>query len=222
MFNFINKEKLKKIVKNVLTTIAMSCVMFLFMIVGIEIYIYCNANDWEPDTLEVAQTDYWATKDALMNEVNIFIKKKAPTSTLSPIRLINACDEFEVDIRLLLAQGTIESYFGTKGLAKKTNSVWNMGAFDNTVFDDILYIYKYEHPDKSIRPYLKKIRNSYLGKKKTELDLLNNFVNLSGQRYATSENYEKELKIVWDEINTTTKIDSLLNRYEQLKILAKR
>lgn len=54
--------------------------------------------------------------------------------------------------------------------------------------------------------------------RKTERDLLNKFVNLSGKRYASNELYEQELKLAWSEIDKTTKLDSLLNRYRYLKV----
>jgi beta-N-acetylglucosaminidase len=131
--------------------------------------------------------------------------------------MLNACDKYNIDIRLLLSQGLIESHYGTRGLAYHTNSVFNMGTFDGTPLDKILNIHKYIHPNQSIEPYLINLRNSYLGNTKTEQDLLNNFVNLCGKRYASYDKYEKELKIIWDDINSITKLDSLITIYQILK-----
>ena len=40
------------------------------------------------------------------------------------------CDLYDVDIRLVLAQGHLESHFATRGTAAKTNSMFNIGAYD--------------------------------------------------------------------------------------------
>lgn len=163
------------------------------------------------------ENEYWEVKCKVVEEVNNFIYSCAPTSNLSAIMLVNLCDEFNIDVRLPLAQGLAESHYGTKGLATKTNSVWNMGAFDGKTYHQILGIYKYSHPNESIRPYLKKLKEDYLGYEKTESDLLENFVNLSGNRYASYEHYEAELKQHMTRINSETELDSLLLRYSQLK-----
>lgn len=119
---------------------------------------------------------------------------------------------------MALAQGKVESHFGTKGLAVRTNSVWNMGAYDGHSIDKILGIYKYAHPNLSIEPYLKLIKYNYLVNNKVELDLLNNFVDKSGNRYASYDKYESELKIVWNELDSTTKLDSLLSIYKKYRL----
>lgn len=162
-------------------------------------------------------SNYWGTKCKVVDEIDRFIKSNAPTSNLSSIVLLNECDDQGIDVRLPLAQGLNESHYGTKGLATKTNSVFNLGAFDGHGYDKILGIYKYSHPNESVRPYLKKLKKSYLGNVKTEWDLVKNFVNLSGNRYASYEKYEQELQITLDRISKETKLDSLLLAYDHLK-----
>lgn len=146
------------------------------------------------------------------------MKTVAENHNISALELLNGCDKYSIDVRLALAQGKVESHFGTQGLASKTNSVWNYKAFDGYKLNEIPKDGKYTHPNLSIEPYLKLIRESYLGDQKTERDLLNKFVNLSGKRYASNELYEQELKLAWSEIDKTTKLDSLLNRYRYLKV----
>lgn len=164
------------------------------------------------------ELEYWNVKSQLVDEIEEYIESKAPYNNLSALLLLNCCEEFDIDVRLPLAQGQLESHYGTKGLAQKTNSVWNMGAFDGKNIDKILGIYKYAHPNQSIRPYLKNLKENYLSNKKTEEDLLKNFVNLDGKRYASYDKYEQELQLTWNNINTVTKLDSLLQVYRHLKI----
>jgi hypothetical protein len=126
------------------------------------------------------------SKSLLVDEVDAYIKKIAPTSNLNARILVELCDEYDIDIKFALAQGQIESHYATKGLAKKTNSVFNVLAYDGKSFGEICKKGKYSHPDHSIEPYLKLICNDYLVDGKTEYDLLDNYVNKDGNRYASA------------------------------------
>lgn len=174
-----------------------------------------SSNPFDDDKL--TELNYWICKSEVINEVDNFMQKKVPNNAISAIILLNECDEYGIDIRLPLCQGFLESHYSTKGVSAKTNSMCNVGAFDGYLYDRILNIHKYRHPNQSIEPYVKLIKKNYLGTSKTELDLLDNFINLSGARYASYDKYESELKIIWEEINTTTKLDSLLVVYNSLK-----
>ena len=44
---------------------------------------------------------------------------------------------------------------------------------------------------------------------KTEYDLMNNYVNYLGMRYASNKNYERMLKSVYNKINKTTNVYDL-------------
>lgn len=164
------------------------------------------------------ELESWKCKYDIVQEVEEYMTSIALNHNLSALELLNGCDKYNIDIRLALSQGKIESHFGTKGLAFKTNSVWNVGAYDNHTYDQIDPSFKKNHPNQSIDQYLKLIRESYLGDLRTEYDLLNDFTTIAGgKRYASNELYEKELRITWNEINQTTKLDSLLGRYSFLK-----
>ena len=130
------------------------------------------------------QLEYWKCKYDIVQEMDSYMKTVAENHNISALELLNGCDKYSIDVRLALAQGKVESHFGTQGLASKTNSVWNYKAFDGYKLNEIPKDGKYTHPNLSIEPYLKLIRESYLGDQKTERDLLNKFVNLSGKRYA--------------------------------------
>lgn len=165
------------------------------------------------------ESQYNVIRDSLCNEVDFYIKTIAPTSVIDPFLLVDLCDEYNVDIKFVLAQGCVESHFGTKGTASKTNSVFNVGAFDgHSAETQKKNGFGYNHPNESIEPYLILLTNSYLGENKTEIDLLENFVNHSGQRYASSENYEMMLKHRIKEIEEETEISELIDKYHMCKL----
>ena len=60
---------------------------------------------------------YQSAKSQVIDEIDKYIKQVAPNSVLNAITLFNLCEEYGVDIKFALAQGHIESHFGTKGMA---------------------------------------------------------------------------------------------------------
>lgn len=155
---------------------------------------------------------YWETKAKIIKEITLFMNNKVPIHNISPILIVKYSDKYDVDIRMFLTQGLLESHYGTKGLARKTHSVCNVGAWD-----DGTITHRYDHPNESIEPYFKLIKEQYLVDK-TEEGLLKNFVNIEGNRYASYPYYERELTEYWNNINNITKLDSLIEVYRYYKI----
>ena len=151
-------------------------------------------------------------KHTLTKEVEAYINKVSPKSNISPKEIVNKCIEHDIDIAFVLAQGQLESNFGVSGIASRTNSVWNVNSYDNRTAE---YIKKnklnYEHPDHSIEPYIRLIKTKYLGNNRTVHDLMTNFTSQSGHRYASSMEYEKLLKSIYNKISKTTNIVHLQN-----------
>ena len=159
---------------------------------------------------------YDSIKLALLNEVDRYILEVAPTSSLSGLVIINNCIKYDIDICFVLSQAEQESHFGTQGLARKTNSVFNVYAFDGHDYNMINKKGKYDHPNDCVEPYIKLLKRDYLVNGKTEYDMLDKYVNKHGKRYASSETYEAALQKNFSKIKTTTRIDSLsqeLHRY---------
>lgn len=179
--------------------------------------IYSIANN----DLKESELHYWATKSELTDSVQAYINKVAPTSDLRASALLDVCEKYSFDVKFALAQGEIESHFGTKGLASKTNSVWNVGAFDKMTFSDILKKHKYSHPNESIEPYVKLIYENYMTSE-TEEGLMNKFVDHNGKRYASAKDYEERLRYRYKVITKTTKIDSLQQQLQYWSIRANR
>lgn len=152
-------------------------------------------------------------KDSLIYEVDIYISNKFPKSKLSADNLVEACLKHDFDIIFALSQAQLESGFGTMGVAKKTYSVWNVFSYDGMSAEKIIQKGRhYNHPDESIEPYIILVKTKYLGPDKTHEDLLNNYVSLSGHRYATNTSYEKLLRSIYKKIDEQTNIRNLYNR----------
>jgi beta-N-acetylglucosaminidase len=166
---------------------------------------------------------YYSSKDAVIESIDKYIDSIAPGSCLNGMVIFEMCEKYSVDIIFVLAQGQLESGFGTAGIAAKTNSVWNVMAFDGrTASDMIAKGHGFDHPDFSVEPYLQLITTKYLVKDKTEIDLMNNFVSSTGHRYASSKTYEAQLSALYNRIKKTTNIDDNYNTYRKYKTLCGR
>lgn len=152
-------------------------------------------------------TEYANNKNKLVNEVNKYIKKIAPNSKLNGNIIVNIALKHDIDILLMLSQGQLESHFGTKGLGKKNNNVYN-------ITNGSSYI-KYLDVNESVEPYAITLKNRYLKNKSTK-DLLKDFSCSKGFRYASSETYENDVKSIIIRIDKSTDIKKYYNNLKQL------
>jgi len=151
-------------------------------------------------------------KSKLVIEVDSLIRRMAPESKLSPDYLVDKCLEYNTDIIFVLAQGLLESHFGTKGKAAVTNSVWNVGTYDNG-----RVLYSYEDPNESLEPYLKLVNEKYLITVESNGDTINKnlyhliqdkgYTNYNGKRFASAIGYENALRKLIIKINMETSIN---------------
>lgn len=159
-------------------------------------------------------------KDNIVTEIDNYIDSVASDSGLNGIRLFELCDKYGVDVRFAMAQAEAESHFGTKGVAAKTNMVWNVKAYDNRTADDMIKKGDAKtHPDMSIEPYLILLTNEYLVNGKTEHDMFDKFVDSNGKRYASNPNYETMVLNIYNRINESTKLKDLLKEYRRYKMI---
>ena len=158
---------------------------------------------------------YQGVKSDLVDATQNYIDSIAPNSNLRALILVEKCEEYKIPITFVLAQGELESKFGTTGLAYRTNSIWNVGAYDNYDIKNIKI--KYENPNDSVEPYLNLLNSNYLNGKTIE-DLFDSFTDINGNRYATDKYYESKLKTIHNYILTNHSIDSLQARLNYYKI----
>lgn len=157
------------------------------------------------DCVREAEIKYWGYKLDLVDEVQAYIDLTAPTSNLRAYALVEECEKYKVDICFALTQGEIESHFGTKGLGSKINNVFNVGVFDGKSLSEIDKKYRPDHPNESISLYLQLLTTNYLVEK-TEEDLMKNYVDKNGNRYASNPDYESMFSAKYKYIVDNTKI----------------
>ena len=98
----------------------------------------------------------------------------------------------------MMAQTAIETGFGTAGAGRPSSRHSLFGVCK-----------RYSNYDKAVEDYCKLLRKSYLGKRKTEYDLMKNYVTLGGDRYAASRGYEQKLSKEYKRIRNKTQIYEL-------------
>ena len=143
-------------------------------------------------------------KNDLINEVRTYISNNSKhQDTLLVIEIsehiVNRALDNHIDICFILAQGHLETSFGSYGIGKSKKSIF--GVYKN-----------YDSYTECIDYYIHLLRRSYLVNK-TEKQLMNNYVNHSGYRYAEDENYEHKLKNYYSKINKSTSILELQYKY---------
>ena len=166
-----------------------------------------------------AELSYNENKSRLVHIVDDYIKTIAPNSSLTGYCIVTNCEKYDLDIKFVLAQGQVESQFGTKGLATKTNSVFNVGAYDGKTYEEINGKYKYKHPDFSVEPYMQLLYKDYITGTTTELDLMRKYINKSGKRYASNTNYENDLLNIYKQIEDNTNISELQGDMRRYRII---
>lgn len=126
----------------------------------------------------------------------------------NPDNLVLNAYLYDFDLPFMLAQLQIESHFGTTDRARKSNSIFSVGAYDSG--KDVV---KFRNQDESIPHYIKTVQKDYLlDGDKDIYNLLHNYVNYDGKRYASNPNYEEDLRRTRDSI--LRKYPELENDYE--------
>lgn len=206
-------------VKTTLYKVSMFLSVFILISLALLILNWVFPREEKYDTaieyMKELHVKYQGVKSDLVDATQNYIDSIAPNSNLRALILVEKCEEYKIPITFVLAQGELESKFGTTGLAYRTNSIWNVGAYDNYDIKNIKI--KYENPNDSIEPYLSLLDSNYLNGKTVE-DLFDSFTDINGNRYATDKYYESKLKTIHNYILTNHNIDSLQARLNYYKI----
>lgn len=195
----------------------LSVILLIISLVSLLNWVFPREKKYDTATeyMKELHVKYQGVKSDLVDATQNYIDSIAPNSNLRALILVERCEEYKIPITFVLAQGELESKFGTTGLAYRTNSIWNVGAYDNYDIKDIKI--KYENPNDSVEPYLNLLNSNYLNGKTIE-DLLDSFTDINGNRYATDKYYESKLKTIHNYILTNHNIDSLQARLNYYKI----
>ena len=141
-------------------------------------------------------------KTRIVDEIYCYLYSVAPTCEVDADILFDMCNKYNVDVRFAMAQAQVESHYATKGTAKKTKSMFNVGAYDgHSASRQRRNGFGFSDPNESIEPYLQLITTEYMVNGKTESDLMKNYVNNLGMRYASNPRYESMLRSVYKRIS---------------------
>jgi flagellum-specific peptidoglycan hydrolase FlgJ len=214
---------LKKLLKGFLL---LSLILIASLVVSALIEIPTHASSSPENVSAVAQgmmidNVRKVSTERLIKEVDIYIKSIAPTTKLKAEVIVDQCERYNIDIIFVIAQGILESHLGTKGMAITTNSVWNVGTYDDGKIH-----YSYKDPNESLEPYLKLIKKVYLVRVSQSGDTIHRglqnliqdrgFVNIEGKRYATSTSYENMLRNMIIKVS----MESSINLYQGIANLS--
>jgi hypothetical protein len=119
------------------------------------------------------------------------------STDLKPETLVKVSIESGIDLPFIMAAAHQESCFGATPRAKRTNSVFSEGCYDNGK-----NVVTYKDANDSVYGYVKLLKNSYLVNGKTIMDLLKpgKFVNGVGNRYASDKKYESKVNSIRNRI----------------------
>lgn len=119
------------------------------------------------------------------------------STKLRPETLVKASITHSFDLPFLMAVAHQESCFGATPRARRTNSVFSEGSYDNGH-----NAVKYNDPNESVYGYINLMENDYLigGKSLSDLLIPGGFINYNGHRYASDRNYENKIKYLRNRI----------------------
>ena len=146
------------------------------------------------DTLRSMKTD-------LIAKVNGYIKGVAPRSKMSGENIVDLCIKHDFDITLLLAQGHLETHFGT---------------YSNSCFGVSGRRHRHRHPDDSVEEYIILMKQSYISRRTTEQALAAN-MNKEGSKkffYSESSNYGKTVAGIRRKIIKRTDLKNIFDNYK--------
>ena len=197
------KEKFKKIL--------LFALMFLLPLISINAAtIDSNNYAYGSINTEIGVNNK-STKESIIESINkeaiTFVKKYYPNCPdIISTYIVKKGLENDIDICFMLAQTQLETSFGKAGIGR-TSSRHSLFGVERRHYSNYV---------EAINDYVKLLKTSYLVKGRTEQNLLKNYVNKGGYRYAGNPNYEVSLRKYYNTICNVTKIKSLQNQYKKL------
>lgn len=197
------KEKFKKIL--------LFALMFLLPLISINAATI-DSNNYAYGSINTEiEVNNKPTKESIIESINkeaiTFVKKYYPNCPdIISTYIVKKGLENDIDICFMLAQTQLETSFGKAGIGRSSSRHSLFGVERR----------HYSNYVEAINDYVKLLKTSYLVKGRTEQNLLKNYVNKGGYRYAGNPNYEVSLRKYYNTICNVTKIKSLQNQYKKL------
>ena len=197
-----NLENLKKIIRKLLATgVALTTIIAALNKQNLpqtekDILINTAISDVKLKKAELVDSTFQKKVEACRAYMEYALKSQNYTlnsTGLKPETLVRASIEKGFDLPFLMAVAHQESCFGATPRARRTNSVFSEGAWD-----DGSDRAKYSDPNESVYGYIDLLNRSYLVNDKTLFDLLKpgSFVNGIGKRYASDKAYEQKISSI--------------------------
>lgn len=167
------------------------------------------------DTIKLKQLQKDSIKQEMIIEVTNYIKSQAPKAHDSiPTYLVEHSINYNIDLCFMMGQTQLETNFGTSGAGRESSkrSLFGVHIYPGTKFKG------YVNYNIAIEEYCKLLRKSYLVKGRDEHYLMRNYVNGSGNHYATAGQYEAHLRSAYNSIIKSTPIDDLQKMYKSIVI----
>ena len=109
---------------------------------------------------------------------------------ISPEKIVQFCYEDDYDLPMLLSALHLESHFGVTPRAKRTGSPCSIGCWDNG--KNRIY---YKDQNIAVKDYIKIMKRDFIRDRKWPVAFSDgNLTNKDGNRYASNEKYERELR----------------------------
>lgn len=149
---------------------------------------------------EKANSTFQQRVDACADCMSFYLGNQGKTlkdTGIKPEKVIEIADKYNFDPAFLLAVLQQESNHGSTPRAKRTNSAFSEGCYDNGK-----NVVKYNDINDSIEGYISLLLRRYLCNGKTVYDLMvpGKFVDVDGHRYASDPKYESKLNCIYASI----------------------
>lgn len=142
----------------------------------------------------------------LIAEVDKYISSRTKGKHDSKLAeyIVNHALNYDIDICFMMSQTQLETNYGVAGIGRTSSKRSLFGVISR----------RYTNYNDAVEDYCKILRKSYLVKGRTEKDLMKNYVNKNGHRYAGSRTYEAKLSKQYNVLTNNTKISALEKEYK--------
>lgn len=157
----------------------------------------------EDSTITLKHLD---VKRNLIAEVDKYISSRTKGKHDSRLAeyIVEHALNYNIDICFMMSQTQIETNYGVAGIGRASSKRSLFGVISR----------RYTNYNDAVEDYCKILQKSYLVKGRTEKDLMKNYVNKNGHRYAGSKTYEAKLSNQYKVLTNNTKISVLEKEYK--------
>ena len=153
----------------------------------------CTSSGGSENSSSSGSSEQSISSEIDLSKAEAWIRARNPNSPLSANDFYDTAQKYGIDFEILLAQAQQEGSFAKNPNSKPhyTKNIFNIGNTDSGA------TITYASWQEGLDAYGKLVAQMYPGGK----NLLNNFVNRDGKRYASDPNYENKLRQIIASMN---------------------